>query len=157
MKSEIVLICLGTSFITNACSQSDFPVLDGNGTDGVAAFRLPNPDPEGDGITKYSVFVRPVGKPGGKISINTCATDPVTGEQICSLETSVSTRTKGKSTFTNVSNELLSISADINGDGKVESVSLFDDRLQNYLWNVDNNGLRVLQMRFIEVPTTLNP
>lgn len=136
-------------------SQGDFAVLDGNGTDGSASFRLPNPDADGDGVTSYSVFVRPVGKPGGRISINTCATDPATGEQICSLETSVSTRTRGRQTFTNVSSELLSISADIDGDGDLDRVPLFDDRLQNFLWSVDNNGLRVLQMRFIEVPSTL--
>ena len=138
-------------------SQGDFAVLDGNGTDGTAAFRLPAPDADGDGITSYSVFIRPVGKPGGKVSINTCATDPVSGEQICSLETSISTRTKGKSTFSNVSNELLTISADIDGDGDIERVPLFDERLQNFLWSVDNNGLRILQMRFIETPTPLRP
>jgi hypothetical protein len=39
-------------------SQGDFQVLDANGTDGQAAFQLPNPDPDNDGVTQYSVFAR---------------------------------------------------------------------------------------------------
>ena len=136
--------------------EGDFQVLDANGTDGSAKFQLPAPDPDGDGVTTYSVFARPLGKPGGSSEITTCATDPVTGDEICSLETLVSTRTKGKQSFSNVSKELLSISADIDGDGTIERVSLFDDALQDYLWDVDNNGLRVLQLRFYPVSSDLN-
>ncbi len=138
-------------------SEGEFAVLDGNGTDGTAAFQLPAPDPDGDGVTSYSVYARAVGKPGGSIRANTCAKDPSTGEEICSLETMVQVRNKGKSTFSNVSNELLSISADIDGDGDLDRVPLFDSRLQDYLWNFDNSGLRILQLRFIEVPTVFNP
>jgi hypothetical protein len=135
-------------------SQGDFAVLDGNGTDGTAAFQLPAPDADGDGVTSYSVYARALGKPGGSVKAMTCAKDPVSGEEICSLETMVQLRTKGKSTFTNVSNQLLSISADIDGDGTIERVPLFDSRLQDFAWNFDNAGLKVLQLRFIEVPTT---
>ncbi len=51
-----------------------FNVLDANGTDGAAKFQLPNPDPDNDGVTVYSVWVRAVGKPGGKATLATCAT-----------------------------------------------------------------------------------
>src|SRR3989344_3290396 len=47
-------------------SAGDFQVLDANGTDGSASFQLPNPDENGDGTTSYSVYVRALGKPGGK-------------------------------------------------------------------------------------------
>ncbi|HET9241755.1 MAG TPA: hypothetical protein VFO10_31090 [Oligoflexus sp.] len=134
-------------------SQGDFMVLDANGTDGVAAFRLPAPDADGDGVTSYSVYARALGKPNGSIKANTCATDVVSGELVCSLETLVQIRTKGKSSFSNVSRELLSISADIDGDGTVERVPLFDSRLQDYFWGFDNQGLKLLQLRFVEVPT----
>jgi hypothetical protein len=136
-------------------SQGDFKVLDANGTDGTGAFQLPAPDPDGDGITKYSVFARALGKPGGSITANTCAIDPATGEEVCSLETFVTTRTRGGSNFTDVSKELLSISVDIDGDGDIDRVPIFDDRLKDFAWNFDNAGLRVLQLRFIEVPSTL--
>lgn len=135
--------------------EGAFAVLDANGTDGSASFQLPDPDGDGDGITSYSVFARALGKPKGSISAKTCANDVISGEEVCSLETLVKVRVKGRSTFTNVSKELLSISADIDGDGVVERVSLFDDRLQDFSWNFDNQGLKLLQLRFVEIPTQL--
>jgi len=146
----------------------DFDVLDANGTKGSASFQLPNPDPDGDGTTVYSVWARPVGKPGGAVVVTTCAdqyvgpgADGIQGteddiyEEECSLVTLEVTRTKGKPRFVNVSKELLYIYADIDEDGIVERIPLFDDSLQDYFWSYDNNGLKVLQLRFYEVPTTV--
>ncbi|MFW7380095.1 MAG: hypothetical protein ACOH5I_14875 [Oligoflexus sp.] len=129
-------------------SEGDFQVLDANGTDGSASFSLPNPDPTASGSFSYRVFARALGKPGGSSRINTCATDPATGEEVCSVESVISTRTKGKSSFSNVSNELLSISIDLDGDGSLERIPLFDERLEGFLWDYDNNGLKLLQLRF---------
>lgn len=143
----------GTSKIL--LSEGDFAVLDGNGTDGSAAFQLPDPDPDGDGTTSYSVFARALGKPGGSATVTTCATDPVTGEEVCSTESLVLVRSGGRQRFENVSRELLFIEADIDGDGDVERVSLFDDSLQDFLWQVDNQGLRLAQLRFYPVATTV--
>lgn len=137
-------------------SQGDFQVLDANGTDGSASFRLPSPDPDGDGITSYSVFARALGKPGGSARIATCATDPVTLEEVCSTLNYVAVRNSGKSSFTNVSAELLYIYADLDGDGTEERYALFDDRLQDYFWEYDNTGLKLLQLRFYEVVTNVN-
>jgi len=107
-------------------SEGDFAVLDANGTDGSASFQLPNPDPDNDGTTTYSVYARALGKPGGSSTQTTCATDPTTNEVYCSIYSSVQTRTSGKQTFTNVSRELLYVYADIDGDGTVE-VIVFDN------------------------------
>lgn len=133
-----------------------FQVLDANGTDGSAAFQLPNPDPENDGITEYSVWARALGKPGGGSTMTTCATVVETQEDICSSGNVVSVRNKGKSSFTNVSRDLLYIYADLDGDGKDERYPLFDDALEDYYWNYDNNGLKILQLRFYEIPTDVN-
>jgi hypothetical protein len=57
-------------------------------------------------------------------------------------------RAKAKSGFTNVTTQLTTITADINGDGVAESVSLFDPALFDYFWNYDNNGLHLAQLRF---------
>jgi hypothetical protein len=46
--------------------------------------------------------------------------------------------------------------ADLDGDGTVERMPLFDDRLQDYYWQYDNNWLRVVQLRFYEQPTNIN-
>jgi hypothetical protein len=138
-------------------SEGPFDVLDKNGTDGSAAFQLPNPDPDNDGTTTYSVYARALGKPGGSSKTTTCATDPTTGETYCSVYTSVLTRTSGKQSFTNVSRELLYIYADIDGDGSIDRVNLFSDQLTDYYWQYDNTGLKLAQLRFYEVPTTVSP
>ena len=39
-------------------TEGDFAVTDANGTDGSAGFQLPNPDPDLNGTTSYSVYVR---------------------------------------------------------------------------------------------------
>jgi hypothetical protein len=135
---------------------SDFAVLDKNGTDGTARFQLPNPDPDNTGITLYSVYARALGKPGGKASMTTCATDPLTLEEVCSLEALVAVRESGKQSFENVSRQLLYIYNDIDGDGDIDRVPLFDDRLQDYLWSYDNQGLKLLQLRFYPISSNVN-
>jgi len=134
--------------------EGDFKVLDANGTDGSAAFQLPNPDPDNDGTTTYSVFARALGKPGGSSKTTTCATDS-TGETWCSVYSAVAVRGTGQSKFTNVSRELLYIYADTNGDGKLERYNLFNDALQDYYWQYDNTGLKLLQLRFYQISTTV--
>ncbi len=136
-------------------SEGDFAVLDGNATDGSGAFQLPNPDPTNSGTTTYSVFARALGKPGGSSKLTTAATDPVTGETFYSTESAVFVRTKGGSKFTNVSQQLLYVYADIDADGDLDRVPLFDDRLQDYFWQYDNNGLKLVQLRFYQVSTTV--
>ena len=141
----------------NLSEGSDFQVLDANGTDGDGAtFQLPNPDPDGDGRTEYSVYARALGKPGGSAKISTCATDVETGEEVCSTLTYVAVSEKGKESFQNVSKELLYIYADLDGDGTDERYPLFSDELEGYFWDYDNNGLRLLQLRFYELVTDVN-
>jgi hypothetical protein len=135
--------------------EGPFQVLDANGTDGTAAFQLPSPDPTSSGTTTYSVYARALGKPGGSATMQTCATDPTTGDVFCSVYTSVMTRSKGGSQFTNVSRELLYIYADLDGDGKVTRYPLFDSALQDYFWSYGNNGLKLAQLRFYAIPTTV--
>ncbi len=136
-------------------SAGDFKVLDANGTDGSAAFQLPNPDPTNSGKTTYSVWARALGKPGGSSTTTTCATDPVTGELYCSVYTMVLVRSKGKSSFDDVSKELLYIYADVKGTGSLQRYPLFDKTLMDYFWNYDNNGLKLAQLRFYQVSTTV--
>jgi hypothetical protein len=135
---------------------STFEVLDANGTDGSASFQLPNPDPLNTGITLYSVYVRALGKPGGSATMTGCATDPTTGEVVCSTESVVAVSGGGAPKFSNVSKQLLYVYADLDGDGVVERYPLFDSRLQDYFWQYDNNGLHLLQMRFYPIATNVN-
>jgi len=129
-------------------SEGAFQVLDGNCTDGPAAFQLPNPDPGNTGTTVYSVYARALGKPGGSSTMNTCFTDTSTNETYCSIYQLVSTRTTSKSSFTNVSQDLLYVYYCDTTTGKIVRDSLFDNTLYNYYWNYQNNGLRLAQLRF---------
>jgi len=170
-KGHRIFVPLGTKDVARSTKiyllEGDFAVLDANGTDGRAEFQLPNPDPENSGTTEYSVFIRVLGKPGGKIKMVTCATDPLTGEEVCSDYSVVKVREtgKGKQKFENVSKELLYIYALVCTEVDATTgeciaweymrVPLFSDLLEDYLWSVDNNGCKLAQLRFYEVPTTV--
>ncbi len=154
-----------------------FGVIDCDGTDGSAAFMLPNPDPGVEGCTKYSVYIRPLGIPGGKAQIRTCAErcveiDPNTGEctlweEVCSTESVYLERTKGGQKFTNVSMELLTICVEVctlydpeTGEcleWEYKRLYLFDEELRGYFWEYDNNGLKLAQVRFYLEPTCYSP
>ncbi len=169
-------------------SEGPFAVLDKNGTDGTAAFQLPDPglDPyivgETDGkdtMADYTVYVRPVGKPGGWSTITTCATlldstfggllpadvvklirnrllGPDTYASIEQVGASITLRQKGKSTFTNVTAQLLTIVFQVelyDATGTLirtvlVRVPIFDDSIENEFWEYDNHGLKNLQVRF---------
>lgn len=153
----------------------DFAVLDKDGTDGEAAFQLPV-----DVSFTYDVYARALGKPGGTANLATCAVDPTTLEELCSTATlddlqHLVGKGNGPPKFTNVSGELLFIQIDLtqfatddplvtcleqNSDvkitqgGDLATVPLFNDCLQGYFWKYDNNGLRLLQLRFYPVPVS---
>jgi hypothetical protein len=150
-------------------TPGDFQVCDGNAFDSVhdctgaevkttagAMFQLPcNTNVPADitcleGIAQaaYEVWARALGKPGGSARMTTCAVDPITQEEICSTENVLLVRNKGKSTFTNVTNELTSLVADIDGDGDLERVALFSGGLEDFMWQYANKGLRLAQLRF---------
>ena len=141
----------------------DFAVLDANGTDGRAEFQLPNPDPDGDGVSSYSIWLRALGKPGGKAVITTCADADLTDAyyEVCSSEYVEVESTRGPAKFENVSRTLLTIYVDatftfIDGDGNEVEVkkgrySIFDDTFEDYFWSYENSGLKLLQLRFYEM------
>ncbi len=177
----------------------DFAVLDGNGTDGVAEFQLPDPgldpyrvgqDMTGvDTVSDYSVFVRPLGKPGGWATITTCAdlldsdfagllsgkfvkalnrnipSDALLGTwaSVEQVGSDITLRTKGKSTFQNVTAELLTIVFKVeveleSGEIIVEyvRVPIFDPIIENEYWEYDNKKLKLLQVRFYPVGTDVS-
>ena len=145
-------------------SEGPFDVLDANGTDGTAAFQLPNPDVDGDGTTSYSVYVRALGKPGGHADMQSCyedstgtwcAVDFAGGVSQIEIE-----RTKGKQTFENVSKDLLYIDYCVTWDNgvctDVDQVPLFSESV-SYFWEYDNQGLKLAQFRFYDGDPTDTP
>ena len=62
-------------------------------------------------------------------------------------------RSTGKSTFKNVLKELLSLCLDTDGDLVCDTREfLFDRDLTDYFWSYTNDGLRLAQLRFYEIP-----
>jgi hypothetical protein len=65
-------------------------------------------------------------------------------------------RGSGKSSFSNVSKELLTLCLDTDGDGVCDTrSSLFSDDRASYFWSYDNAGLRLAQLRFYPIPTAV--
>ena len=136
-------------------TQGDFKVLDADCvSDKAASFQLPAPDPDGDGISAYAVFVRPLGKPGGSGSFTTCLTD-ADGVEWCSTESVVTTRLKGKSSFTDVSREMLTVCYDADADGVLTREPLFANSTHGYFWEYSGAGLRHAQLRFYPVAASI--
>ena len=124
-----------------ACEQEDFPA-------------------------SYEVWARALGTPNGSAKITTCATETTfdagsngtVGDEVCSLENVVLTRTTGKSTFRNVTDELTSLVAcfDTDPTDEVEDIdcfryALFRDEFTDWLWAYENTGLRLAQLRFYRI------
>ena len=143
-------------------TEGPFDVTDANGTDGTAGFQLPNPDPDGDFTTSYSVYVRALGKPDRYAQMQTCYTD-ATGTW-CAVDfaggvnqITISRSKKGVAQLENVTKDLLFVdfcTTWVNGVcTNVEHIPLFSDKDLTYFWDYDNFGLKVAQLRFYEVPT----
>jgi hypothetical protein len=134
---------------------TDFQVLDCDGTDGQAYFQLPPPDPENDGVTEYSVYARALGQPGGTAWMGSCGIDEY-GTEWCSVAAEiVELNAHGNNNkFVNVSRQLLYVWVDLDGDGTTDRYPLFADELEEYFWKYNNEGLKILQLRFYPgVPT----
>jgi hypothetical protein len=99
----------------------------------------------------YTVWVRALGKPGGSATITTCATAP-DGSTVCNTgEFVVSLSAHSKKTFTNVTKELTTIQNAcflVNNVVTCEDVSLFASGFEDFVWQYDNTGLRLAQLRF---------
>lgn len=155
---NVIFVNIGTKtdavttkiLLEQSASAGVFAVLDKDGTDGQAKFSLPAPG-------GYTVWARALGKPYGEGTLTTCATDvtgaPAAGD-ICSALHEVFVRGTGKSSFRNVTSNLTTISLDPVLDAAAvdacggTTVSLFDGCLEGYFWQYDNNGLKLLQLRF---------
>jgi len=153
---DVIFVGLGTSsdalttkILLSQAADSTFEVLDKNGTDGEASFALPLPG-------SYTVWARALGTPGGQSKIATCATfiDPTTGAPsvLCSTDNEVFVRGKGKSSFRDVTSALTTVRLVAGSPAELAcgtpTVSLFAACLQDFLWQYDNNGLKLLQVRF---------
>ena len=139
-------VCDGNGFDT-ATDCNGNPI---NGSGMGAVFQLPcNTDPTvtvpcSSGMS-YDIFIRALGKPTGlQSTITTCATEP-DGAVVCSTSNNVTlSRTKGKQSFTDVTDALTTLVDTANGN----TYALFTGDFINFFWQYDNNGLKLAQVRF---------
>jgi hypothetical protein len=102
--------------------------------------------------------------------MQSCYTDAQTGDTWCAVDIAGGVspitveRTKGGAQkFTNVSKDLLYVDVCLAVDATTGACTqsqvqpLFSDALDSYYWQYDNQGLRVAQLRFYELPTTAWP
>ena len=158
------------------CPDEGFNVLDANGTDGSATFSLPaaDTDPDnctqtgtntdgspiflcGTGVTTYSVFVRALGN-GGTATMTLCGTDPADDVDVCSSSSLTLDDDSKPSKFSNETGTLLYLyNVDIDADGDIDyrRIPLFSDVLYGYFWNYDNEGRRIVQLRFYPCSSTV--
>ena len=160
-SGNVIFVGLGTKTTTVSTkimlSQSPagvFQVLDKNGTDGEASFALPLPG-------SYTVWARALGTPGGQAKMTTCASDPALigtdAALVCSTQNEVFVRNTGRSSFRNVTSALTTITLVAGSPAALAcgstTVSLFDPCLEGFFWQYDNNGLKLLQIRFYPNPS----
>lgn len=151
-----------TKIIMTQNESGVFDVVDRDGTDGRAEFNI--------APGHYNVYAIALGKPGGKgvdrkvnITANANFSDLLTGEKIVLLGYVNINRTKGKPTSVNI-NELFYVDVNVtvctlfNETSQVceewetieyEDFWVFDiPELLEYYWGYNNEGLKLLQVRF---------
>jgi hypothetical protein len=98
----------------------------------------------------YRVWARALGKPGGSATAMACATDELTKELVCSTTNvlNLDRQKGGKSPWQDATKQLTSLVADIDGDGDLETIPLFADGFEDFLWQWSSQGLKLAQLRF---------
>ena len=150
-----------------ASHTSGFGVIDANATDADGAIlAVPDPCADDDPLTpctpSYSVWARTHG-PSGSATITTCATDTITtaGDTWCGSN-GITLYAKSRKAV-DITGNLLHMTVTIDGVTNVElatclgistttsttlDVFLFDRCFENYFWNYDNSGLKLMELRF---------
>ena len=146
----------GTKVTTriNLVMGDTFQVIDPDGTDGQATLQLMDPYPTDadneitDETAAYSIYLRALGKPGGKAVITTGFNDTL--DDWLSLENVTIERKKGKSVFTDRTLDLTTIYVDITDDSIYNPIRypIFGNDDWSYFWDYDNSGMKLIQMRF---------
>ena len=153
-----------------ATNTNAFGVIDANATDGDGAIlAVPDPCADDDPLTpctpSYSVWARTHG-PSGSATITTCADETGSGfdgtDDVWCGSNGITLYAKSKKAV-DITGSLLHMTVTIDGVTNPElaaclgistetsttlDVFLFDRCFENYFWNYDNNGLKLLELRF---------
>lgn len=158
-----------------ATHSSQFGVIDANATDGDGAIlAVPDPCADADPLTpctpSYRIFARAHG-PSGNAAITTCADenlpiDPTLNpvDDVWCGSNGITLYAKGNARKAmEITDNLLRLTITVDGTQdpalagclgtsttgpQAINVYLFDNCFENYFWNYDNNGLKLLELRF---------
>ena len=100
-------------------------------------------------IASYQVWARVVGTPGGNGTITLCAFDQTTLSEICNTDEVLMRNKTNK--FTDLTKTLTSL-MNVSGPAGVGNYPLFATGFSGFFWDYDNNGNKVLQLRFYLTP-----
>jgi len=96
-------------------------------------------------IASYEVWARVVGTPGGNGTITTCAFDTTTSTEVCNTDQLLMRNKPNK--FIDVTKTLTSLIG-VSGPSGSGNYPLFATGFSGFFWDYDNNGNKVLQLRF---------
>jgi hypothetical protein len=100
-------------------------------------------------IASYQVWARVTGIPGGNGTITLCALDTTTNDTVCNTDEMLMRNKANK--FTDVTKTLTSL-VNVAGPAGTGNYPLFADGFSGFFWDYDNNGNKVLQLRFYLTP-----
>jgi hypothetical protein len=150
-------ILKGVKLVFEPTDSLDFEILDRDATDGEARIRVPRTTGQ-DVVDGVDVFIRILGKPYACMQIDGVAYDAdqaTTGVWYYSGHVTLN-RKPGKSTFENI-NELFDVNycdewtqnTDLSWSctGNWSEISVFDGVFDQYFWDIQNYGTRIVQVR----------
>jgi hypothetical protein len=153
-----------------ASNVNQFGVIDANATDGDGAILgIPDPCADSDPLTpctpSYSVWARTHG-PSGSATLTTCADETGGGfdgtDDVWCGSNGITLYAKSRKAV-DITSNLLHMTITVDGATNPQLASclgtsttgpttldvfLFDRCFENYFWNYDNNGLKLLELRF---------
>jgi len=100
-------------------------------------------------IASYQVWARVVGTPGGNGTITLCAFDQTTLTEVCNTDEVLMRNKPNK--FTDITKTLTTL-VGATGPAGVGNYPLFASGFSGFFWDYDNNGNKVLQLRFYLTP-----
>jgi hypothetical protein len=154
-----------------ATNVGQFGVIDANATNGDGAILgIPDPCVDADPLTpctpSYSIWARTHGQTGNA-TITTCADETGTGfdgvDDVWCGSNGITLYAKGGAKASEITNNLLHMTITVDGVTNPQlaaclgistttsttlDVFIFDRCFENYFWNYDNNGLKLLELRF---------
>lgn len=141
----------GVKLYWDRCPEcTDFEITDRDATDGEARIDVPTSLLDQDSYITFDVYIRVMGKPMQCMEINGYAYEPIGGLYYKSGTVYLSKN--GKTTFTKINDIFevwycVEVETATGTEIECEEFSVFDPMFRDYLWDIANEGTKVVQVR----------